>query len=292
MTPFDPLLHNRPGQSLPPARQGTHVPSAPLPSLTHSTTTMTPPEVSIQYSVFSYSTSRMTLSLVSPDPKTSPFAAVVTSSGPMAKTNPFRFSTKWWDEETDLGWWGYRWYGESRWLSRDPIEEMGGMNLYSYVSNVPICLFDFLGLLLPSPIGPSVTPEEGQSCCPDGAGNPKFSAKKTIRIRGYFITFELSDITQTSGGEYYDLKEYWWNCFRGYGPGTEYQGAVLTQFADPKVLGGAAIAYGTFVRYLWCDNNTKTWIRDTNVPEGNLPKLALHYRFGLEFMGSYWTVTP
>jgi RHS repeat-associated protein len=40
----------------------------------------------------------------------------------MAKLNPFRFSTKYDDDETDLLYYGYRYYNPStgRWLSRDP----------------------------------------------------------------------------------------------------------------------------------------------------------------------------
>ena len=55
----------------------------------------------------------------------SPFGETVVSTGPLAKVNPFRFSTKWFDNDTGLGDWGYRWYspGMGRWLSRDPIEE-------------------------------------------------------------------------------------------------------------------------------------------------------------------------
>lgn len=51
-------------------------------------------------------------------------------TGPAAKTNPFRFSTKYQDDETDLLYYGYRYYDAStgRWLSRDPIEEQGGLN--------------------------------------------------------------------------------------------------------------------------------------------------------------------
>ena len=33
-----------------------------------------------------------------------------------------------------------------RWLSRDPIGEAGGVNLYGFVGNKPICTYDFLGL--------------------------------------------------------------------------------------------------------------------------------------------------
>jgi len=63
-----------------------------------------------------------------------PFAEVLRTTGPMAKSNPFRFSTKYQDEETDLLCYGYRYEGGGRWLSRDPIEEKGGVNLYGFVS--------------------------------------------------------------------------------------------------------------------------------------------------------------
>jgi RHS repeat-associated protein len=43
---------------------------------------------------------------------------------------------------------GYRFYSPElgRWLSRDPIEEVGGLNLYAFVSNNPVDLLDMLGL--------------------------------------------------------------------------------------------------------------------------------------------------
>jgi RHS repeat-associated protein len=45
----------------------------------------------------------------------------------MAKANPFRFSTKYQDEETDLLYYGYRYYNAStgRWITRDPLTEAG-----------------------------------------------------------------------------------------------------------------------------------------------------------------------
>jgi RHS repeat-associated protein len=66
-----------------------------------------------------------------------PFGEVIRATGPMAKTNPFRFSTKYQDDETDLLYYGYRYYSAStgRWISRDPIEEKGGRNLYRFVRN-------------------------------------------------------------------------------------------------------------------------------------------------------------
>jgi len=66
----------------------------------------------------------------------------------MAKANPFRFSTKYQDDETDLLYYGYRYYnaGTGRWVSRDPIGERGGLNLYAFVQNSPATTFDALGL--------------------------------------------------------------------------------------------------------------------------------------------------
>ncbi|MEI6782478.1 MAG: RHS repeat-associated core domain-containing protein, partial [Verrucomicrobiota bacterium] len=77
-----------------------------------------------------------------------PFGEVIRATGPMAKTNPFRFSTKYQDDETDLLYYGYRYYNAStgRWLSRDPIAEKGGLNLCGFVGNDPIRRNDYLGL--------------------------------------------------------------------------------------------------------------------------------------------------
>jgi RHS repeat-associated protein len=77
-----------------------------------------------------------------------PFGEVIRATGPMASANPFRFSTKYQDEETDLVYYPPgRYYGPSwgGWLSRDPKEEAGGVNLYQFVGNDPISYFDVLG---------------------------------------------------------------------------------------------------------------------------------------------------
>ena len=69
-----------------------------------------------------------------------PFGEVIRATGPMAKANPFRFSTKYQDDETDLLYYGYRYYNAStgRWLSRDPIEERSGLGLYRFVESQPL----------------------------------------------------------------------------------------------------------------------------------------------------------
>jgi RHS repeat-associated protein len=76
-----------------------------------------------------------------------PFGEAKRQSGAQAG-NPFRFSTKYQDEETDLLYYGYRYYSAStgRWLSRDPIEEAGGINNYGMLGNDSQNNIDLLGL--------------------------------------------------------------------------------------------------------------------------------------------------
>jgi RHS repeat-associated protein len=66
----------------------------------------------------------------------------------MATANPFRFSTKFQDDETGLLYYGYRYYDPmtGRWKSRDPIQEEGGLNIYGFVENKVISAYDYLGM--------------------------------------------------------------------------------------------------------------------------------------------------
>lgn len=77
-----------------------------------------------------------------------PFGEPIRATGLMAKENAFRFSTKRTDNTTDLVLYEYRLCNPNtgRWLSRDPLEEAGGENLYGFVGNNPISIFDVLGL--------------------------------------------------------------------------------------------------------------------------------------------------
>jgi RHS repeat-associated protein len=77
-----------------------------------------------------------------------PFGELIRASGPMAKLNPFRFSTKYDDDETDFLYYGYRYYNPNtgRWPSRDPKCEKGGLNLYGFVRNDGVDAIDELGL--------------------------------------------------------------------------------------------------------------------------------------------------
>jgi RHS repeat-associated protein len=69
-----------------------------------------------------------------------PFAEPIRVTGIMGKANPIRFSSKYTDDESDFLNYGHRDYSPStgRWLSRDPLEEEGGLLLYGFVYNDPI----------------------------------------------------------------------------------------------------------------------------------------------------------
>jgi RHS repeat-associated protein len=55
----------------------------------------------------------------------SPFGELLRTTGPAAKFNVIRFSTKYEDLETGLHYYGYRFYSAQmkRWLNRDPLGE-------------------------------------------------------------------------------------------------------------------------------------------------------------------------
>ena len=78
-----------------------------------------------------------------------PFGERLQATGPLHDQFPHRFSTKYQDPETRLLYYGHRYYNPEtgRWLSRDPIGEDGGLNLYGFVGNDPVNFVDLLGLL-------------------------------------------------------------------------------------------------------------------------------------------------
>jgi RHS repeat-associated protein len=78
-----------------------------------------------------------------------PFGEGIRANGPMSKLNPFRFSTKYQDDESDLLYYGHRYYNGStgRWSVRDPARERAGrLNLYQNANNDLLDKYDFLGL--------------------------------------------------------------------------------------------------------------------------------------------------
>ena len=77
----------------------------------------------------------------------SPFGSLTKTTAAYAASNPFRFSSEYFDEETGLVYYNFRYYNHElgRWISRDPIEEQGGYNLYGMIGNNPLYGWDDLG---------------------------------------------------------------------------------------------------------------------------------------------------
>jgi RHS repeat-associated protein len=112
-----------------------------------------------------------------------------TTSGGGSVKGAFRLSTKYMDHEVEtrggIYYYGYRHYSPElgRWLSRDPIAENGGVNLYAMVGNDAVTHWDHLGLAptLPNnglgPVSPFQNPDSncgGTAVFPNhvAGGNP------------------------------------------------------------------------------------------------------------------------
>ncbi|MEO0810409.1 MAG: RHS repeat-associated core domain-containing protein, partial [Pseudomonadota bacterium] len=76
-----------------------------------------------------------------------PFGEIIRQEGNDLDQLPIRFSTKYQDKRSGHYYYGYRYYDTTtgRWLSRDPIGERGGLNLYGMVGNRPMNYYDYLG---------------------------------------------------------------------------------------------------------------------------------------------------
>ena len=77
-----------------------------------------------------------------------PFGNLVAQTGPLAEGNLYRFSSKEFHQASGLYYYGYRFYDPNlqRWLNRDPIGEVGGINLYGFVQNNPVDYQDSFGM--------------------------------------------------------------------------------------------------------------------------------------------------
>ena len=75
------------------------------------------------------------------------FGNVIGQSGLLANTFSFRFSTKYFDIDCGLYYYGCRHYKPQIicWLTEDPIGENGGLNLYAFCENATIFSTDALG---------------------------------------------------------------------------------------------------------------------------------------------------
>jgi len=88
----------------------------------------------------------------------SPFGIVLAKTGSF--DSRYQFSTKEYDSTVGLNYYGYRYYSPQlgRWPSRDPIGELGGLNVYSFVLNAPTAWIDVHGMSPSIPWDPNRPP--------------------------------------------------------------------------------------------------------------------------------------
>jgi RHS repeat-associated protein len=146
-----------------------------------------------------------------------PFGELLRAIGPIAKANPFRFSTKYQDDETDLLYYAYRYYSAStgRWLSRDPIDEEAFRlpslkdfedidlplepNLYGFAANDPADEVDALGLVIVGFYGadtPFTFPNDGNKVMQEIAGAvkaPLFRSNAIYPAYRYLVNYFSSN---------------------------------------------------------------------------------------------------
>jgi hypothetical protein len=174
------------------------------------------------------------------------------------------------------------------WPNRDPIEEDGGLNLYGFILNDDINIFDYLGnncgnkcvSNMGAGYGAFTTsteqyngntytrytvnpkwywhrPEEGQKCSCESA-NVKLTEIELIT--GWFST-DMSVALQSSGGPYNDLVLEWDTCYRSW----ELKAGVVPECINSFTCNLSVGHIGRFVgmwnigvaiSYLSCDGGT------------------------------------
>jgi len=90
-----------------------------------------------------------------------PYGAILSQSGPLADANLYRFSSEEFHANSGLVCYPRRLYDPNlqRWLNRDPLGEAASINLYGFVGNSALNLFDPLGYAPPS-AAPSLSLKE------------------------------------------------------------------------------------------------------------------------------------
>jgi RHS repeat-associated protein len=139
-----------------------------------------------------------------------PFGRIEAESGSLAQD--FRFSTKLFETGTGLSHFGFRLYapGSGRWMTRDPLRERGGPNLYAYLDGDPLNRIDPWGLDSSAGTGgrpPGCEPPPPPPPPGDGDGGGGCGGKKTRKHAPHGFKYQIGRIWMS------------FSCFLGVGPG-------------------------------------------------------------------------
>jgi RHS repeat-associated protein len=111
------------------------------------------------------------------------FGKIKTQTGNIV--NPFRFTGREWDDESELYYYRARYYepGIGRFIQADPIGIAGGINFYVYVGNNPINFIDPMGL-----------DKARYDICKDDTGIKKWFCEKMVDWACSFAPFYCCDV--------------------------------------------------------------------------------------------------
>ena len=128
-----------------------------------------------------------------------PFGEDMAATGSAAGLNPLRFSSEVWDGALALVCYNWRHYNplDGRFISRDPIGERGGLNLYGFVGNDPVNRWDALGLFTIVGKAENFSHDEIQKAIADGFSNNIGAIREplqhAVRENWGNMTFVISD---------------------------------------------------------------------------------------------------
>lgn len=178
-----------------------------------------------------------------------PFGNLLTKAGSL--NQPYRFSTKPYDEETGLSYYGYRFYSPAlgRWITRDPIAEKGGLNLYAFVGNSPLNWYDPTGLNM-CKMNKQWSTEEVQKML-DAAVSKYSSMDYGVALKQ--ITCDSGNICPGNGGSYDFKVKNASDMFDVPGVGQMNAGEFGNYFAGyiTGVLGSFGESYTKFGGEVW-----------------------------------------
>jgi len=137
----------------------------------------------------------------------------------------FAFQGQFLDTESGFLNYGYRYYSPQlgRWLSKDPIEEEGGANLYGFAENNPVNEVDYLGLQAAALAGGALLGEAGAGVGAAGLGATlgAGAAVAGTAVGGFLLGREIGEDIVDSGviDWTFDTYDYWknrrsrWTCY-------------------------------------------------------------------------------
>ena len=165
------------------------------------------------------------------------FGNALEVSGSSAQENEHRFSTKELHAPSGLYYYGFRFYSPAlgRWISRDPIREMGGVNLYQMVRNNPVNLVDLYGLDVWSKKKKTHTWVEAYRLlmAAQWIGKPKGKAKNAVILVGFTDVGNAISRPITTAGVNRDVA-FWVEAYKiaGYNP-------IVHRKATEKIMANA-----------------------------------------------------